>query len=108
VSPLSWGEITACTPSPRFETCPGILETRCDAEVGIPAFAYGAGRLDVSDGPDEFIDESAVRRCAAVYALFAGELTSVIARVGTQPLNLATACLVSRAWRPPARTAPDG
>lgn len=60
--------------SPRFELCPGVLETRWYAQLGIPAFAYGAGRLDVSHGPDEFIDESAMRRCAAVYALFADEL----------------------------------
>jgi len=26
----------------------------------------------VSHGPDEYIDEAAMRRCAAVYALFAG------------------------------------
>jgi succinyl-diaminopimelate desuccinylase len=58
---------------PRFELCPGVLETRWYAQLGIPAFAYGAGRLDVSDGPDEYIDEAAMRRCAAVYALFAGE-----------------------------------
>jgi succinyl-diaminopimelate desuccinylase len=60
--------------SPRFELCPGVLETRWYAQLGIPAFAYGAGRLDVSHGPDEFIDEAAMRRCAAVYALFAREL----------------------------------
>jgi succinyl-diaminopimelate desuccinylase len=58
---------------PRFELCPGVLETRWYAQLGIPAFAYGAGRLDVSHGPDEYIDEAAMRRCAAVYALFAGE-----------------------------------
>ena len=57
---------------PRFELCPGVLETRWYAQLGIPAFAYGAGRLDVSHGPDEYIDEAAMRRCAAVYALFAG------------------------------------
>jgi succinyl-diaminopimelate desuccinylase len=60
--------------SPRFELCPGVLETRWYAQLGIPAFAYGAGRLDVSHGPDEFIDEAAMHRCAAVYALFGGEL----------------------------------
>jgi succinyl-diaminopimelate desuccinylase len=57
--------------SPRFELCPGVLETRWYAQLGIPAFAYGAGRLDVSHGPQEFIDEAAMRRCGAVYALFA-------------------------------------
>jgi succinyl-diaminopimelate desuccinylase len=60
--------------APRFEMCPGVLETRWYAQLGIPAFAYGAGRLDVSHGPDEFIDEVAMRRCAAVYARFAGEM----------------------------------
>jgi acetylornithine deacetylase/succinyl-diaminopimelate desuccinylase-like protein len=60
--------------APRFEMCPGVLETRWYAQLGIPAYAYGAGRLDVSHGPNEFIDEAAMRRCAAVYALFAGEL----------------------------------
>jgi succinyl-diaminopimelate desuccinylase len=58
----------------RFELCPGVLETRWYAQLGIPAFAYGAGRLDVSHGPDEYIDEAAMRRCAAVYALFPAEL----------------------------------
>jgi succinyl-diaminopimelate desuccinylase len=58
---------------PRFELCPGVLETRWYAQLGIPAFAYGAGRLDVSHGPDEYIDEAAMRRCAAVYALFMTE-----------------------------------
>jgi succinyl-diaminopimelate desuccinylase len=60
--------------APRFELCPGVLETRWYAELGIPAFAYGAGRLDVSHGPDEFIDEATMRRCAAVYALFPAEI----------------------------------
>ena len=57
--------------SPPFELCPGVLETRWYAQLGIPAFAYGAGRLDVSHGPQEFIDEAAMRRCGTVYALFA-------------------------------------
>ena len=56
--------------APRFEMCPGVLETRWYAQLGIPAFAYGPGRLDVSHGPREFVDEAAIRRCAAVYALF--------------------------------------
>jgi acetylornithine deacetylase/succinyl-diaminopimelate desuccinylase-like protein len=57
--------------TPRFELCPGTLEIRWYAQLGIPAFAYGPGRLDVSHGPDEYIDEAAMRRCAAVYALLA-------------------------------------
>jgi len=60
--------------SPCFEVCPGTLDTRWYAQLGIPAFGYGAGRLDVSHGPEEFIDEAAMRRCAASYALFAAEI----------------------------------
>jgi succinyl-diaminopimelate desuccinylase len=60
--------------APRFELCPGVLEIRWYAQLGIPAFAYGAGWLDVSHGPGEFIDEAAMRRCAAVYALFPHEV----------------------------------
>ncbi len=59
---------------PRFEMCAGVLDTRWYAQLGIPAFSYGAGRLDVSHGPSEFIDEAKMRRCAAVYALFAQEM----------------------------------
>ena len=59
---------------PTFEMCPGVLDTRWYSQLGIPAFAYGAGLLDVSHGPDEFIDEAAMRRCAEVYALFAGRV----------------------------------
>jgi acetylornithine deacetylase/succinyl-diaminopimelate desuccinylase-like protein len=61
--------------APSFEICPGVLDTRWYSQLGIPAFAYGGGRLDVSHGPDEYIDEAAMRRCAAVYALFAAEHT---------------------------------
>jgi acetylornithine deacetylase/succinyl-diaminopimelate desuccinylase-like protein len=61
---------------PSFEMCPGVLETRWYSQLGIPAFGYGGGRLDISHGPDEYIDEAAMRRCAAVYALFAGTTIS--------------------------------
>ncbi|MFB9682190.1 M20/M25/M40 family metallo-hydrolase [Streptosporangium vulgare] len=60
----------------RFEMCAGILETRWYAQLGIPAFGYGAGRLDVSHGPDEYVDEAAMRRCAAVYARYASDMLS--------------------------------
>jgi succinyl-diaminopimelate desuccinylase len=59
---------------PRFQMCPGVLETRWYAQLGIPAYAYGGGRLDVSHGPDEYINEGALLRCAAVYAAFVGEI----------------------------------
>jgi len=57
-----------------FQLCPGVLDTRWYSQLGIPAFAYGGGRLDISHGPDEYIDEAAMRRCAAVYALFAAQI----------------------------------
>ena len=56
---------------PSFQLCPGVLDTRWYSQLGIPAFAYGGGRLEISHGPDEYIEEAAMRRCAAVYALFA-------------------------------------
>jgi acetylornithine deacetylase/succinyl-diaminopimelate desuccinylase-like protein len=54
--------------------CAGVLDVRWYAQLGIPAFGYGAGRLDVSHGPREYIDESAMRKCAAVYADYARRL----------------------------------
>ena len=57
--------------APTFLMCPGVLDTRWYSQLGIPAFGYGGGGLDVSHGPAEFIDEGAMNRCAAVYALFA-------------------------------------
>ncbi len=59
---------------PAFRLCPGVLDTRWYSQLEIPAFAYGGGRLDISHGPEEYIDERAMRSCAAVYALFAGRI----------------------------------
>jgi acetylornithine deacetylase/succinyl-diaminopimelate desuccinylase-like protein len=55
-----------------FQLCPGVLDTRWYSQLGIPALGYGGGGLDVAHGPHEYIEEAAMRRCAAVYALFAG------------------------------------
>lgn len=59
---------------PRFEVCPGVLETRWYAQLGIPALAYGPGLLEVSHGPEEYVAEDAIRRAAVVYGLAAAEL----------------------------------
>jgi len=59
---------------PRFEMCPGLLETRFYAAQGIPAFAYGPGLLSVSHGPNEYVDLRRVVATAAVYALTAMEM----------------------------------
>jgi succinyl-diaminopimelate desuccinylase len=59
---------------PRFEMCPGLLETRFYAAQGIPAYAYGPGLLSVAHGPNEYVDLRKVIDCAAVCALTAKEV----------------------------------
>jgi succinyl-diaminopimelate desuccinylase len=54
--------------APRFEMCPGVLETRWYATEGVPAYAYGPGRLDVSHGPGEYLEIESMLRCSATYA----------------------------------------
>ena len=57
-----------------FELCPGVLETRHYASLGIPALAYGPGLLSVSHGPNEFVSVRRLVECAEVYALTAARL----------------------------------
>lgn len=67
--------VAAVTGSPaRYELCAGCLDTRWYAALGIPAFGFGPGRFEVSHGPDEYVQEAALCRVAAVYALFATRL----------------------------------
>ncbi len=67
--------VTDITGSPaRYELCAGCLDTRWYSQLGIPAFGFGPGTLEVSHGPNEYVEEAALRRVAAVYALFAAEL----------------------------------
>jgi acetylornithine deacetylase/succinyl-diaminopimelate desuccinylase-like protein len=67
--------VTAVTGAPsRHELCAGCLDTRWYAPLGIPAFGFGPGTFEVSHGPDEYVEEDALRRVARVYALFAAEL----------------------------------
>jgi len=58
----------------RFELCPGVLETRHYAALGIPSMAYGPGLLSVSHGPNEFVSVRRLVQCAEVYALTAMRL----------------------------------
>jgi acetylornithine deacetylase/succinyl-diaminopimelate desuccinylase family protein len=60
--------------APRFEMCPGLLETRFYAARGMPAFAYGPGLLSVAHGSKEYVDMRCVVDCAAIYALTAMEI----------------------------------
>jgi acetylornithine deacetylase/succinyl-diaminopimelate desuccinylase family protein len=55
----------------RFEMCPGLLENRFYAALGIPAFAYGPGLLSAAHGPNEYVDLRKVADTAAIYALTA-------------------------------------
>jgi succinyl-diaminopimelate desuccinylase len=59
---------------PRFQMCPGLLETRFYAEQGMPAYAYGPGPLSVAHGPREFVRIDRLLECAAVYARTAAAL----------------------------------
>jgi succinyl-diaminopimelate desuccinylase len=69
--------IRAATGRPaRFELCPGVLETRHYAALGIPALAYGPGLLSISHGPNEFVSIRKLLDCAEVYARTAVRLLS--------------------------------
>jgi acetylornithine deacetylase/succinyl-diaminopimelate desuccinylase family protein len=57
-----------------FEMCPGLLETRFYAALGVTAFAYGPGVLAVSHGPREFVRISRMIESAKVYALTAARV----------------------------------
>ena len=60
--------------NPRFELCPGVLETRHYQAIGIPALSYGPGLLSVSHGPHEFVSIPKLIQCAEAYALTAARL----------------------------------
>jgi len=68
---LSHAVQTVTGEPPRFEMCPGLLETRFYAAAGIPAYAYGPGLLSVAHGPNEYVDLRKVIDSAAIYALAA-------------------------------------
>lgn len=61
---------------PKFEICPGLLETRFYNKRGIPALAYGPGILSVSHGPDEFVKMKELYNCCAIFALTAMDILS--------------------------------
>lgn len=65
----SVSEVTGARPA--FAMCPGLLETRFYAARGVPGFAYGPGRLEVSHGPLECVEVDRIVDAAAVYALTA-------------------------------------
>src|SRR6266851_3460865 len=69
------GNVKAVTgQAPRFEMCPGLLETRFYAAEELPAYAYGPGLLAVAHGPNEHVDLRKMIDCAAIYALTAVDI----------------------------------
>ena len=52
---------------PRFELCPGLLETRWYAQRGIPAYAYGPGALEVAHQADEHVEIPRLLRAVDIY-----------------------------------------
>lgn len=67
--------IEEVTGSPTVvEQCPGCLDTRWYSQLGIPSFGYGPGTMEASHGPHEYVEEAALHRVAAGYALFASRV----------------------------------
>ena len=62
--------------APRFELCPGLLEIRYYAHSGVPAYAFGPGRLELAHGPGESVVLRKVYESAAIYALAAARILS--------------------------------
>jgi succinyl-diaminopimelate desuccinylase len=55
--------------APRFELCPGLLETRFFYKSGIPSYGYGPGLLEVSHGPAEFVEIAAVLDYVKIFTI---------------------------------------
>lgn len=55
--------------APPFLLCPGVCEIRFFARAGVPAFAFGPGRLEDAHSPCEHVSLTDVLACAQVYAL---------------------------------------
>jgi acetylornithine deacetylase/succinyl-diaminopimelate desuccinylase family protein len=59
---------------PGFAMCPGLLEIRYYAQRGVPAYAFGPGRLEVAHGPHECVALKKVYEFTAIYALAAARI----------------------------------
>jgi succinyl-diaminopimelate desuccinylase len=49
--------------------CPGLLEIRFFNRCGVPAYAFGPGRLEVAHGPQEYIRIRDILDAVAIYVL---------------------------------------
>jgi acetylornithine deacetylase/succinyl-diaminopimelate desuccinylase family protein len=70
---------------PRFELCPGLLETRWYAQRGIPAYAYGPGALEVAHQADEHVEIPRLLRAVEIYERAARALLERRGGRGTSP-----------------------
>ena len=70
---------------PRFEMCPGLLETRWYAQRGIPAYAYGPGALEVAHQAEEHVEIPRLLRAVEIYARTATTLLSAGKARGASP-----------------------
>lgn len=59
---------------PPVGLCPGLLETRWYVRRGVPALAFGPGRLELAHGPDEAVELDRLYEHTLVYALSAARL----------------------------------
>ncbi len=59
---------------PPLAMCPGCLETRIYAELGIPAVAVGPGPIEEMHAPAEHVPIENLLEAAAVYAITLGQL----------------------------------
>lgn len=57
--------------APRLLLCPGFLDVRYLAQVGIPAVACGPGQLAVAHGPAECVAVEELKQAALAFALLA-------------------------------------
>ena len=54
---------------PALSLCPGVCEIRFFNNLGIPAYAYGPGLLEVSHGPEEYVPIQNLIDCTKIYVL---------------------------------------
>ncbi len=85
---------------PRFEMCPGLLETRWYAQRGIPAYAYGPGFLEVAHQADEHIEIPRLLRAVDIYTRTATTLLSA-GEAGEPPRRIDDQSSVRSPWNPP-------
>jgi succinyl-diaminopimelate desuccinylase len=54
--------------APTVTCCPGVLETRVYAQLGIPSVAFGPGLIECMHVPDEHVPIPNLVAAAAIYA----------------------------------------